>query len=229
MNSRAEAVYRTPGRVTDVAPVRLPPWRALAAPLGRAVALVALLVAPILLFNAVSAPLLDSPREVRFVPMVDHVEDALALAIVGSLLVLVALIAQRVAPSWRGVRLRSKVVYVGALLVAQTTVVLAAETAVFFSRGGLHLFEGTLKSSAVAPDGRTAHVYGGGASCAYEVFVAEPNALLMKRSLFVARKSCDEAIPRVRWNADRTVDLVDAAGTKLESESRGSLFGIGGC
>lgn len=221
-------VYRTPGRVGDVAPIPLPSARTLLGPLARAAASVLLLVAPVVLFHLLVAPAFALPEHAGFVPMVDHLQNAVMLLVPASLLLLVFLVARRVAPSWLGMRLPAKVLYVGAVLLLQSVVAIAGEATIFFARGGLHLFEPTWKSSTYGPAGKSAHVYREGFGCGYDVYVSEPLAITMKRQLHVGRKSCDEPLPTVRWNASGSIDLVDRDGKPLESEATGSFLGWGG-
>lgn len=221
-------VYRSPGRVGDVAPIPLPSARTLLAPLARAAASVLLLVAPVVLFQLLVAPAFRLPGDASFVPMVDHLQNVVTLLVPASLLMLLFLVVRRVAPSWLGMRLRTKVLYVGGMLLVQSVVTLAGEATIFFARGGLHLFEPTWKSSTFGPQGKSAHVYREGLGCGYDVYVSEPFAITMKRKLHVSRKSCDEPLPAVRWNDSGSIDLVDRDGKPLESETTGSFFMWGG-
>jgi hypothetical protein len=176
------------------------------------------------------APAYHLPAETAFVPFFDHAQDGIMILLPASLMLLVVALVRRVAPSWQGLRLRTKVLYVTGLFVVQAFVTFAGEATVFFVRGGLHLFEPTWKSSTYGPKGDSAHVYREGFGCGYDVYVSEPFALTMKRQLHVGRKSCDEPLPSVRWNPSGSIDLVDRDGKPLESESSGSfLFFGGGC
>jgi len=221
-------VYRTPGRVIPAAPIPLPSARTLLGPLLRAAAVVLLLVAPVALFHLVGAPLFPLRGDTGFVPAFEHLENAVMLLLPASLLLLVFLVVRRVAPSWRGMRLHTKVLYVGAVLLLQSLVAIGGEATVFFARGGLHLFEPTWKSSTFGPSGKSAHVYREGFGCGYDVYVSEPLAITMKHQLHVGRKSCDEPLPRVRWNASGAVDLVDRDGKPLESQASSPLLLWGG-
>ena len=221
-------VYRTPGRVIPAAPIPLPSARTLLAPLARAAASVLLLVAPVVLLHLVVAPAFPLHGDTGFVPIFDQLENVVMLLLPASLLLVVFLVARRVAPSWRGMRLRTKVLYVGAVLLLQAVVAIAGEATIFFARGGLHLFEPTWKSSTFGPEGQSAHVYREGFGCGYDVYVSEPFAITMKRKLHVGRKSCEEPLPSVRWNDSGSIDLVDRAGKPLESETSGSFFLWGG-
>lgn len=215
-------VYRTPGRVPDAARVAPPSWRTLLAPLGRASAYVFFTVAPVVLFNAWIVPtffLTATTGEQHFVPTFDFVQNGLALLMLASLVLLVVLVARRVRPSWRGLRLHGKIAYVTALVFAQSAVVVAAEYALFQSRGGLHLFEPRLEKTFSAPDGRTGFLYRQGLGCSYDVHVAEPYSLTMTKALHVSRNSCQEPLPTIQWKADRSVGLVDSKGSPLESQS----------
>ena len=217
----ANGVYRTPGRAGDPERIPLPSWRTLLAPLGRASAYVLLTVAPLLLFNAWIVPtffVTAKTGEQHFVPTFDFVQNGLALLMVASVVLLVVLIARRVRPSWRGLGLRSKVAYVLALVLAQSAVVVAAEYALFESRGGLHLFEPRLLQTFAAPDGRTGFLYREGLGCGYHLYVADAYALTMTKALHVSRHSCDEPLPAIQWKADGSVGLVDPKGVPLESQ-----------
>lgn len=229
---RPNGVYRTPGRVVAAARIAPPSLRTLLGPLGRSVAACALVVLAIALFSAIAPSLFGTSGTVRFIPSVDWVQDALALALPASLLVLLFLIARRVRPSWGGLRLRGKILYVAIALLVQGAVVVAGEVAIFASRGGLHLFEPSHLTSRWLPDGRTAHVYTrGGLQCGYDVFVSAPLSLTATRSFEISRSTCAEPRPRVRSNPDGSLDLVDAADRPLESQPSPSFsFGLhGGC
>jgi hypothetical protein len=221
-------LYRTPGRVIPAAPIPLPSARTLIAPLTRAAGSVLLFVAPIVVLHLVVAPAFPLQGDTGFVPIFEQLENAAMLLLPASLLLLLFLVARRVAPSWRGMRLPTKVLYVVALLLVQSAVAVAGEATIFFARGGLHLFEPTWKSSTFGPNGKSAHVYREGFGCGYDVYVSEPLAITMKRQLHVGRKSCEEPLPTVRWNPSGTIDLVDRTGKPLESEATSSFLGWGG-
>lgn len=228
--STAHGVYRTPGRASPPARIARPKLRTLLGPLGRAVAAVALVVTAVAVFDAVGPPLFGTSGAVRFIPSVEWTQDALALALPLSLVALLVLIARRVRPSWGGLPLRGKVLYVFAALVVQAAVVLAGEAAIFFSRGGLDLFGPSHLTSRWLPDGRTAHVYTrGGLRCGYDVFVSGPLALTATRAFEIPRSTCREPVPRVRANPDGSLDLVDANDQPLEPQTSPSFsFGFGG-
>jgi hypothetical protein len=221
-------VYRTPGRVIPAAPIPLPSARTLLAPLARAAGSVLLLVVPVVLLHLVIAPAFPLQGDTGFVPIFDQLENVVMLLLPASLLLVLFLVARRVAPSWRGMRLRTKVLYVGAVLLLQAVVAIAGEATIFFARGGLHLFEPTWKSSTFGPQGQSAHVYREGFGCGYDVYVSEPLAITMKRKLHVGRKSCEAPLPSVRWNESGSIDLVDRDGKPLESEASGWFFLWGG-
>jgi hypothetical protein len=190
-----------------------------------------LVVVAIALFNLLAPPIFETSPDVRFVPAVDLLEDALSIALLASPIFVAYLIARRVRPSWGGLRLWTKILYVGALVVVQSGVVIAGEMAIFSSRGGLRLFDPVYSSSAFSLDGRTAHVYTtGGLRCGYDVFVSGPFSLTGRRVLAVSRSTCVEPRPRLQWHPDGSVRLVDAANKPLESQPSPvfSLFG-GGC
>ncbi len=231
--STAHDVYRTPGRTPPPLRIVRPKLRTLLGPLGplgRSVAAVAAVVTSVAVFDAIGPPLFGTSGTVRFIPSVGWTQDALALALPLSLVALVVLIARRVRPSWGGLRLRGKVLYVFAALVLQAAVVLAGETAIFFSRGGLDLFGPSHLISRWLPDGRTAHVYTrGGLQCGFDVFVSGPLALTATRAFEISRSSCLEAVPRVRANPDGSLDLVDGNDQPLEPQASPSFsFGLGG-
>ncbi len=227
--STTNGVYRTPGREVADAPIASPSRRALLSPLGRAFAFVLLLTAPPIVFNLyLAAPVFRVPADGRFTPQLESIQDLIALLIVLSFGVLVHRIVRRVRPSWGGLRLHTKVVYVAALLVAQSAVVLGAELALFQSRGGLKLFEPTYRTSTRMPDGTTAHLYASG--CDYDVYVAEPFSPKMHRRLSISRSTCNGHAPRVHLKDDRGLELLGRDGKPLESDSKGwGWFGIGGC
>lgn len=221
-------VYRTPGRVLADAPLPLPSARTLLAPLAGAAGTVALVVAPVIVFHLVASAF-PLHGDVGFVPIFDHLQDTVMLLLPASLVVLLVVLVRRVAPSWLGMRLRTKVLYVAALLLVQSAIAIAGEATIFFVRGGLHLFEPTWKSSTFGPDGTSAHVYREGFGCGYDVYVSQPLAITMKRELHVGRRSCDEPLPTVRWNANGTIDLVDRDGKALESQAAPAWSWGGGC
>lgn len=222
--------YRTPGRAALAARIPFPSWRTLLAPLARAAGYVALVVVAIAAFNALGPALLETAGDVRMIPAVDQMQSALSLALLASPILLVVLIVRRVRPSWGGMRRWTKLVYVASLLVLQSGVVVAAEAAIFTDRGGLHLFGPSHLRSTLSPDLRTAHVYSpGGLRCGYDVFVSGPFSLTGKRVYEISRSTCLEPTPRVRWNPDGTVVLVDAAGQPLQSQPSPSFSFGGGC
>lgn len=225
-------VYRTPGRAALGERIPPPSLRTLLAPLGRVVTFVALVVLGVAAFDALAPSLLGTSADVRFIPSVDHVEDALALVLPLSLVALLVLIARRVRPSWRGLGARGKIAYVASAIVFQVAVVGAGEAAIFFSRGGLHLFAPSHLTSRWLPDGRTAHVYSrGGLQCGYDVFVSAPLSLTATRAFQVSRASCVEPVPHVRDNPDGTLDLLGPDEKPLEPQASPSFtFGrLGGC
>lgn len=231
MDSPVLSVYRTPGRSADPERIARPSLRTLLGPLGRTLGAVAMAVTAIALFNALAPELFGTSGTVRFIPSVDYSQDALMLAMPLSLVALLFLVARRVRPSWGGLRLRAKIFYVATALVLQAAAVLAGEAAVFFSRGGLHLFEPSHLTSRWLPDGRTAHVYTrGGLRCGYDVFVSGPLSLTATRSFEIPRTTCLEPTPHVRANPDGTLDLVDRDDRPLEPQSSpGFSFLRGGC
>ena len=143
--------------------------------------------------------------------------DLLALSLLASPVWLGLMIAGRVAPYWRSLRPWGKVSYVGALFMIELLVLVTAEASIVATRAGEQLFEPTLQRTSLAPDGRRAHVYRGGLlSCSYEVYVAPPFGLTMKKELSVAGRGCAGPAPHVRWSADRSVHLVDNAGRVID-------------
>lgn len=228
--STANGVYRTPGRTVPPERIARPKLRTLLRPLASTLAAVGLAVTLVAVFDAIGPPLFGTSGTVRFIPSVDSMQDAVALALPLTLVALLVLIARRVRPSWGGLRLRGKVLYVLAALVAQAAVVVAGEAAIFFSRGGLDLFGPSHLTSRWLPDGRTAHVYTrGGLRCGYDVFVSGPLALTATRAFEVSRSTCPEPVPRVRANPDGSLDLVDASGRPLEPQASPSFSFGGGC
>ena len=227
----ASSVYRTPGRSTETPRIPRPSWRTLLGPLGHTAAYVTLAVVAVVLFNAVAPAVFGTSSDVRLIPSVDSLEDALFFTLPLSLVALIVLVVRRVRPSWGGMGLQSKIPYVVGLLVAQSIVVLAGAAAIWTSRGGLHLFEPTHLTSRWLPDGRTAHVYTvGGLRCGYDVFVSGPLALTASKTSAISRSTCLEPTPHVQLNPDGSVVLVDAANKPLESQPSPSfsLF-FGGC
>jgi hypothetical protein len=209
----AHGVYRSPGRTAEV--VARPSWRLLLSPLGRAAGLVLVLTLPVLLLNGIESLL---PSGTRLVPMFEHSENAIAIALLGSPIVLGVLIARRVAPRWRALRCPARWAYVATLLLVQLGVVGAAEVAIFASGGGLHLFKPVYRSSASGPNGRTAHVYSGGLlGCTHDVYVSGPLSPTMTKTVSVNRSRCNERI-HVRWNQDASLQVVDEDGNVVESQ-----------
>lgn len=222
-------IYRTPGRVPDAARIARPSWRTLLCPIARSSAWVFLTIAPLVLFNAWIVPtFLLGEHDGPFIPTFDFIQDGLALLALASPLVLTAFIVRRVRPSWRGLRLRTKILYVTALIMAQSAIVVAAEYALFESRGGLHLFAPILKATISASDGRTAFIYDRGLGCGYTVYVAQPYSLIMRPATSVSRSSCQEPLPSVQWKTDGSVGLVDSTGATLESQPSSWGFSWGG-
>ena len=228
--STTNGVYRTPGREAPDAPIASPSRRALFSPLGRALACVLLLAIPPILFNLVLAgPVFGVPKDVRFLPSLEVIQDVIAVLMLGSIAVLVHRIVRRVRPTWIGLRLHTKVLYVAGLLVVQSALVLGAELALFQSRGGLKLFEPTYRTSTTLPDSRTAHLYAGGFGCNYDVYVAAPFSPTMKHTLHVSRESCGEPTPRMHAKEDGSVELIDRDGKPVENNAKPWFFLGGGC
>lgn len=222
-------VYRTPGREPDAPRVPPPSFRRLVSPLGWGLAAIGALLAPLVAFNAVFDP--DGGngfRETRPIPAVDRGEDLLMLLLLATVAVMVAVLVRRVVPIWKGLRRKTRALYVAALLALQTAATVGAEAVAFVSRGGLHLFEPTLSGSTSLPDGRTAYVYANALfGVTYDVYVAERSSFLMRKKLRVSRDKLETTTPRVRDNGDGSFDLVDAAGQRLEPQPS-SLFMLGG-
>jgi hypothetical protein len=221
-------VYRTPGRSSPPERIAPPSLRTLFAPLARTALGVVVVVAAVAAWSALAPSLFLTSPGVRFVPSVDTFQDVLAIALPASVLVLLALVVQRVRPSWGGLRLRGKVAYVALVLAAQMALVVAGEAAMFFSRGGLQLFGPSHLTSRWLPDGRTAHVYTrGGLQCGYDVLVSEPLAFTATRSFTISRSTCLEPTPSVRANPDGTLDLVGPDDKPLEPQASPSFsFGL---
>jgi len=169
----------------------------------------------VVLFVVAGPRLFDTSAEVRFVPAVERGETFLELALFASVVWLAIALARRV-----GLVHRRRMIGRAVLLTfAQLGLVLSAEVAIFYSHGGFRLFEPHLVRSSTAPDGRVAHVYANGFfGCDYEVYVASPFALTMRRSLKLTRETCSEPAPRVMWEADGSPQLVDEHGARLEPQ-----------
>ena len=224
-SSTANGVYRTPGRELETEPPPPPPWPLMLAPVASAAGLLLVIALPVLLFDVVRAVLLRAPGETRFVPVVDLTFDLLALALLACPIWLGLMVAARIAPYWRSVRPWGKVSYVAGLLVFELVVLVTAEASLLASRARTGLFEPTLQRTALGPDGRRAHVYGGGlVSCRYDVYVAAPHAVTMNRQLTVAVHECTARAPRVRWGTDRSVQLVDDEGKVIEGRTATPLL-----
>ncbi len=211
-------IYRTPGRIEEPEHEPRPPWPLLLAPLASA-AIVTLVVAlPVFLFDAVRAVLLRTSTETRFVPAVDLALDLLALALLASPVWLGLMIAGRIAPHWSRLCSLGKVSYVAVLFALELLVLVTAQASIVARRAHTQLFQPTLQRTSLAPDGQRAHLYKGGLlECRYEVYVASPFAVTMKRHLTVATDAthCTGPTPHVHWNADRSVELVDPGGHVL--------------
>lgn len=223
-------VYRIPGRAADSAEIPRPSTRRLLSPLGWGLAPLLALLAPLVAFNALFDPDASNGfRETRLVPALDTTQDIVTILMLATVLVTVGVLGRRVVPIWRGLGRWTRAAYVVAVLGLQTVAILGAETTVFFSRGGLHLFEPTLRGSTELADGRTAHVFASGLfGATYDVYVAERTALTMHKTLRVSRHELENVTPSVRANADGSLELVDAAGQRLESQSPSFVFPFGG-
>jgi len=168
----------------------------------------------------------------RFVPMLETAQDGLEIAIALSLFVVIAVWVRRVIPQWRGLRSWRKPVYVLALLVAQLVIIAGFEAAAISARGGIRIFEPHHVGTVIGENGKSAHVYKDSfLTCRYEVYVSGVLSPTMSREMTVARTTCQEPIPQAKWNDDTgRVDLVDADGNKLGSQSSpsglGSFLGI---
>jgi hypothetical protein len=219
------SVYRVSAREPSVP--ELPPWRPLLSMFGWAAALVAATTTLILLFDAVGPTLFAIHDEVRFVPAIDASEQA---AMIATIAWLAFVLARRV--GW--VRRRRMIARAALLMVLHVGLLLAAATVIFWTRGGLKLFEPALLTTSIAPDGRVAYVYTpGGLECGYDVYVASPIAITMSRSFRLTRETCNEPVPRVAWRRGRSPALVDAQGVPIEPQASKplffGLFGTHGC
>jgi hypothetical protein len=222
----APAVYRTPGRTAELTLPR-PSLRVLLQPLRWTAGLTLVVTALVVGSNGLAWLLL--PNGTRFVPMIELEQDAIMVGLLASPVLLGVLIARRVAPLWTALRWIERVGCVTALLLVQLFFVAASEAAVIASRGGIRLFEPTYQSSFLAPDGRSAHVYAGGLlGCTHEIWVSAPLSPTMTKARTVEGSPCS-ARPHVRWNGDRSVELIDDAGNPIHSHSSGFLFFGRGC
>ncbi len=223
-------VYRTPGREAHTARVPRPVLRRLLSPLGWGLTAIAALLAPIVAFNLVFDPDAGHAfRETRPIPAVESAEDVLMLLLLATVVVTIAVLVRRVVPIWQGLRRPTRALYVAALLALHVAATVGAEAVVFVSRGGLHLLEPTLRGSNPLADGRRAYVYADAFfGATYDVYVAERSSLVMRKRLRLSRDHLESATPRVRENADGSLDLVDAAGQRLEAQPlRPFMFGRG--
>jgi len=194
------------------------------------VLLVAALVTPAVVFDVLVAPqwLAGSPER-RFIPELDVVQNAIAALAASSLVLVLVLVAKRVAPSWGGLRIRTRILYVVGVLACQLVVVAGAETALLLARGGIRLFEPTLQRTETAADGRRAYVYRGGLGCSSVVYVAPRYSLTMTRVLDLEGTGCSGAPPHVRWKDDGGIELVDGAGAPVRSHPFPLFNWGGGC
>ena len=205
----ANGIYRTPGRAPEPEAPPGPSLRLLLSPVASAAYVVLVIGLPVLLFDVIRTVILGSSDETRFVPAIALALDLLALALLASPIWLGLMIAGRVAPYWRALRHWSKVSYVTALFALELLVLVTAQASLMLNRAGIQLFEPTLHHTSLAPDGRRAHVYRSGlVGCRYDVYVAAPFGLTMKRQLSSTEHGCLEPPPGVRWSADRSVQLV---------------------
>lgn len=200
-------------------------------PLGWGLTAIAALLAPIVAFNSAFDPDAGhAVRETRPIPAAENAEDVVMLLLLATIVVTIAVLVRRVVPIWQGLGRPMRALYVAALLALHIAATAGAEAAVFVSRGGLHLLEPELRGSTPLPDGRTAYVYADAfLGATYDVYVAERSSLVMRKRLHLSRHRLEATTPRVRENADGSLDLIDAAGQRLESQPlRPILFG-GGC
>jgi len=212
----SDGIYRTPGRAPEPERVPAPSLRLLLSPLASAACVVSVIAVPVLLFDAIRVAVLESSADTRFVPAVALTLDLLALTLLASPVWLGLIIAGRVAPYWSSLRRWSKVSYVTALFALELLVLVTAQASIMARRTGMHLFEPTLQHTSLAPDGRRAHVYRGGlVQCRYDVYVAAPFALTMKRELSATEHGCLSPAPHVRWSADHSIQLLDHDGEAI--------------
>lgn len=208
-----------------------PSLRRLSSPLGWGFCAIGALVGPLVVLNALFDP--DAAhgfRETRLVPAMETAEDVVMVLVLATIAVTVAVLVRRVVPIWQGLRRRTRALYVAALLAMQLAAAVGADAVVFVSRGGLHLFEPTLRGSTRLSDGRTAYVYADAfLGATYDVYVADRASLVMRKRLRVSRDHLEAATPRVRENADGSIDLLDASGERLESQPLRPIFFGGGC
>lgn len=188
--------------------------RVLAAPLGRGLLCLLGVLVPPLVLNQVIAPHYV-PNGASLRPGFDLAEDVLAVAMLASVVVVIALGWRRVAFS-----IGKRLAYVAALVAMQMMLTAAAELGLFESRGGLQLFAPHLASTTALPDGRTAFLYRDGfLGCEYSVTIAEPWSPIMRPELSVTRTSCQEPLPLVVPDAAGHVSLHDADGKPLEPQA----------
>lgn len=211
-------IYRTlAGARADAAP--LPSRRTLLRPLGwSAVVLLAATVPAIVFDLAVSPAIVGEGKGARWTPELDVVEDALAILGVASLVVLGVMIFTRVRPLWSGMTAARRGLYVASMIATQLVLVTAGEAALALSRGWPALFEPQLVASARSPaTSERAYAYRSCLlGCTYEVFDAEPHALLVHRRATITRSSEVNGVA-IQWR-DGAAQLVDARGTVLTSE-----------
>jgi hypothetical protein len=197
----------------------------------RASMVVVAVFVPLIAFHLWIVPRLESGGE-KLIPYVGTAEEVVVLGAAALAIgVLVAVLVRRVRPSWRGMPVWLRSIYVAAVFALETAVFLGAAVGLCVSQGGLKLFEPTFVRAAAAPDGRVAYLYEGGLlSCSYDIYVAPRYGLSMALERRIERNVCD-ARPRVRWARDGAPELVGRDGLQLQSEPiKGfPLFGLGGC
>lgn len=223
-------MYRVQGREADPEVVPAPPTRALLSPIGYGLAAVAALAIPTTIANVVLQPDAESShRAVRLVPAVETFEAALAVVLLGTFLVVVAQVVRRVAPQWSGLTTPGKVLYLVALMLAQSIFIVGGEAALFESHGGLEILGPSLEASYSGPSGNTAHVFGGGLGCGLQLFEARPLSPTMHRVQELSGHCNPRTTPHVQWQADGSARMVDDQGVPLVDEpSRSIFFGWGG-
>ncbi len=209
-NQGGQGVYRVSARAAPPQPIPMPSWRTLVRPVTRSISTLVVLTLPVVLFNIIVG---SGTSASRLVPWVESAESALAAGLPLTFLVLVVSIWRIVRPSWAGLSIFQKIVYVSSTLFAQLIGVVIAETMLFVTHGDFLSATRLLATSTWPGDGRTAYVYESCfLDCTTNLYIAQRHALTMKRIHEVPQRSAaDVQNITIEWRDDGTFVLVTPA------------------
>jgi len=176
---------------------------------------VLVLLAPCVAVNRYIEPQ-TGDRPVRIARWVESLETLAAVAMVGTIALVVVLAKRRGESTSSAAKMA---------LAQGALVFVVALPMLYFSRGGAFL-EGSYVQSHDGPGGRTARVYTrGSGGCGYDVYIADGWSMQMRRSLSHEMYSSNRPPPGLRWNDSGTVTLLDPqTGDELRTQRCAGLL-----